>query len=102
MSRVLLFVRTMVSTPRFPDGDDRPKCVAWWDAAWIGTLMAVINNDPFGSVQFHALNRARKTAARWWLVKCENAEDGRQLIAMHESVGNSDPHGRIIASGGQP
>jgi len=105
--RVLLFVRDMVSTPRFPDGDDRPKCVAWWESTWRGALLAVVNDDPFGSVQFHSLNRARKSAARWWLVECENAKNGREAIASGRTELRSGFDGagslligRILASGG--
>jgi len=46
-------------------------------------------------------------AARWWLVECENADDGRRLIDIDDTKGSPviqwtgrTPNGRILASGG--
>lgn len=40
-------------------------------------------------------------ASRWWLVECENAEDGRFLLGFGSRCSWPPPTGRILASGGK-
>lgn len=35
----------------------------------------------------------------WWLVECESADSGRDIIAMSQGLGFTSSPGRILASG---
>lgn len=74
--KVLLFVQ---------NGDARPKCV----------LHDVVERHGAWCLSWRARDR-QAAADRWWLVECENAEAGRDVIAGAPVFG-----GRIIASGGR-
>ena len=77
--RTLLFVQT---------GDGRPKCVRSWAV------------EPASEVVFDRVRHYR-----WWLVECENAEAGRELILLNVSgpwTHAVNVPGRILASGGKP
>lgn len=100
MSRVLLFVRRVVSTPRFPDGDDTPKCVKSFGAD-VARGLKYIAKIEFGE---WGDGSGRPDAA--WLVKCPDAKTGRAIIAARDKAGpfmaSTDDYlglGRILASG---
>lgn len=102
--KVLLFVQT---------GDARPKCkgAVLKFPTWKGPPRPHVQVDGWWYTQKQA--DARYAADRWWLVECENAEDGRFVIACDRarplrghwaSVGPEGSDrivGRILASGGR-
>ena len=86
--KVLLFVQT---------GDARPKCVYRllanlpWDA-----LAEAIGDARDDGARGDTLAELAARADRWWLVECENADEGRTIIGCCPL----DDH-RILASGGR-
>lgn len=115
MSRVLLFVQT---------GAWRPKCVpatvvgavVWPRRSRRGEVREWFNLAARWWIRRSAWARIRH-ADRWWLVECENAEAGRQIIAARidhrgrpldntayalYALKDGTVHtGRILASGGR-
>jgi hypothetical protein len=103
VSRVLLFTRTIISTPRYPDGDDMPKCVKSF-----GTN-AARGLAYFAKLEFGQWGDGSDKPDAAWLVECEGARAGRATIllflnppARGASSSSSFPVGRILASGGKP
>ncbi len=77
--KVLLFVQT---------GDTRPKCVK--------RFPPVLRHIKSGWEEWSVEYSKTATADRWWLVECENADEGRTIIGCCPL----DDH-RILASGGR-
>ena len=82
--KILLFTQT---------GDARPKCVKQFGA------------DRARGLQYLG-HLVRPESGRWlyWLVECENAEDGRAIIIQErvfDGTGIRSTLGRILASGGR-
>lgn len=106
MSRVMLFVQT---------GEARPKCVGrvgpLGEVPWTLCPAGVKASQAEHGLS-HNQQHAIDSADRWWLVECENAEDGRFVIECDREVGGvlrdhyaSDGeriYGRVLASGGKP
>lgn len=100
--RVLLFVQNGDGQPKCasPATMDRPALAPTWECA-------KLNNDGGdGNWWWFYRGAVLKMlrADRWWLVECENAEDGRVVI-MQERVlpeGIVSTLGRVLASGGKP
>jgi len=101
MSRVLLFV-DRGRGPKVWGGNrrwDGEPLSARWDSGAIAAAMQKLG----------ILEEVKKLSAEWWLVECENADDGRRLIDIDDTKGSRviqwtgrTPNGRILASGGKP
>ena len=98
MSRVLLFVQT---------GDGRPKRIATLTRAR-AIFYRDVGQEPDADESLLMLtgiqSAIQQAADRWWLVECENADEGREHIdSDRRRGGGGSPlyRGRILASGGK-
>lgn len=102
--KVLLFVQT---------GDARPKVFTRYARGYSGLFARNVEfarQHPETNISRPL--RACANADRWWLVECENADEGRRVItglchSMDCALLRDDSHeascdcGRILASGGK-
>lgn len=77
-----------------------------FDAAYQDEAARLKRLGAVGLRNFFAKGQAVMDEGGWWLVVCQNAAAGRQIIAMHtgENTGcldGSNPSGRVLASGGK-
>lgn len=80
-------------------GDSQPKCMkrsAGWayEGDWLNTVPPLAE---------HIRDRLLVTD-RWWLVECDSADAGREVIRYHHEAGAVSapmPKGSILASGGK-
>lgn len=110
--KVLLFVQR---------GDARPKCEYTLPRSLAWESLAEAIGDADQTADPPTVASIAASADRWLLVECKNAEAGRTLIYLRETISaahrymgsknpeqgtaavcGSVPTGRILASGGKP